>query len=467
MKRFNIKRSFKGLFFLSILLTGVLFFSTSCNDNQSSNPPTNGYTNDSFPGMIVWIKPGSTRADLNNWLNNNVKGLGPIDTAAYCSTCDNSLILLKGQGPDLFLQHQTASGGGGSTGNPLTGDDGPIYYSYNFEFPYTDAIDSSEIPPSAKIKFGKAYTDSVTVAVFDSGIDSTLISYNRFFYISSSPSCIVNSAATTGWNFSANPTNGFWEDDFNQRHGTKVSALIIGQVNALGGTGVKLLPIKIVTKAGTGNLFNALCGFSYAANRGAKIINASFGYYAPDKHDPAGLGTSYATLFKAFIQKYLTQNNILLVAAAGNTTPDENIRNLDKVAFYPASFAGDPDLPNVIAVTTVFEDPITHNATVSGTQNFSANVVDIGVNADVMPNYLFSNPFRTSHTLNGSSFAAPVATGQICANYHLLLNAAGAFQANRAAVLNMLNAQHLIHTNAALTGFIRGQNIMIKRPANN
>ncbi len=80
---------------------------------------------------------------------------------------------------------------------------------------------------------------------------------------------------------------------------------------------------------------------------------------------------------------------------------------------------------------------------VSVSQNYSPHVVALGVNADTILSgqQLFINPEVSSKTVNGSSFATPIVTGKISANY-FQLPASGSRK--KVDVLNMLAAIHEI-----------------------
>jgi len=67
----------------------------------------------------------------------------------------------------------------------------------------------------------------------------------------------------------------------------------------------------------------------------------------------------------------------------------------------------------VIAVTTVLEKS---GDSVSDHQNYSKNVVDVGIRAEV-EKFKFRNPRYTFPDLEGSSFATPKMTGLIAAYY--------------------------------------------------
>ncbi|MBW7890179.1 MAG: S8 family serine peptidase [Chitinophagaceae bacterium] len=418
---------------LAVFLLLIIISGCNCNadlpkdwTNYVIRSPYEGVKPDPYQQMIVWLKPGTARADFNSWLQDNIVKTekNELKIRFVCGSCDSSLFLMEGNGVELFMQGEVARGGSGSRAKPkVTGESGPLYYSTNLpvKYPVMDPI-------RERIQFPAppAYSEGeVKVAVFDTGIDTTFIQ-PEYLYRSSDPSCL--SGGDVGWDFADGNSN--WADNNPGRHGTTVARLILNEVENNGKGRLSILPVKVFDAEGTSDLYSILCGFAYAQNRKVDIINASFGYYEPlHKFNEDGIESgelSAPVLLKAFIEEYLTKNNILLVAAAGNKDDNMTVedgfptdtlqwRNLDSVHFYPASLSA--ELPNVITITTVYKD------LVSPTQNFSPHVVDAGVQADGIDNqghFYFSNPLDAgADPVAGSSFAAPVATGKTVSWYYL------------------------------------------------
>lgn len=135
-----------------------------------------------------------------------------------------------------------------------------------------------------------------------------------------------------GWNFITNKTSGVVEDG-SLEHGTHVAGIIAGDgsVGNFSGVapGAKLLPVSFLDQS-HGSIGTAILAMRYAAQRGAKIINASWG--GPDCSDI--LSEEITNLEK---------NNILFIAAAGNSSTDYDRGGTYE---YPAVF----NLPNMITV---------------------------------------------------------------------------------------------------------------------
>jgi len=439
--------------FISCLLLIITTLSVGCNKIKPENPA------DALPvqqadayllqdvsvksQLVVWKNPDSSTASFNRWMKrfiDTAKKKGGVQQM-YCSCCDSTLRLLWGTGVATYIQGNTTTGGSKATASTtVTGKDGPAYVSVNFrvnrprKLPTLGAY-SYHVNPYA----GK----SVTAAVFDTGLDTTG-GLKNFLYKSLNSSCLPG--AKNGYNFVNDNSNYY--DDNSEKHGTNVTRYITDQVVQLHKRSVRILPVKTNDKDGVGDLYSMLCGFAYARERGAQIINASIGFAEPRLENTyAGIDPN-VQLLQEFVHHYLTEDSILLVAAAGNLdkagvqaafdltgydiykdTPlpyPTNYRNLDQFSFYPASLSRNTErFWNVIAVTTVDTADIPN--VVSSYQNFSPNVVDFGVKADglIAPgHYVFNNPNLSAGvaaTLEGSSFATPIITGKLCANYDAVL----------------------------------------------
>jgi hypothetical protein len=407
------------------------------NNNGESPIDTVSTFSENLPldELVVWLKPGKSHDEYNAWRDSVSTNFGEVIENYICGTCDNSLVLLKGEGIKTYItKGGTVSGGQTtSTSTKATGEDGPVYVSRNFRVNFSKPRISST--SSFPQPVGTYSGTVVKVAVFDTGI--ALDELNNFMYASPGPSCIQG--ADYGWNFIQQ--NSDYSDNSDIKHGSIVTRLITNQVVKFGGNAVEILPVKTHNKNGVSDLARILCAFVYAKERGVNIINASFGLYLP-RNSIAGSLNPDARLIMEYVRHYLTENKILLVAAAGNKDDEnekaafdlENIpypndpRNLDYIYFLPASLAEIE--PNVIAVTTVHKS----SKTVSPIQNYSAKTVDIGVNADAVITdpilgdcYVFNHPLLGgTETVEGSSFAAPIVTGILCANYdkfkHVLEN---------------------------------------------
>lgn len=187
---------------------------------------------------------------------------------------------------------------------------------------------------------------------------------------------------TRGWDFVSNDNNPMDDND----HGTHVSGTIaaVGD-NGQGVVGVnrfaKIMPLKFLNSAGSGATSDAVEAIYYAIEKGAKVMNHSWG------------GGSYSqSLADAFTA---AQNaNIVMAVAAGNET-----RNIDNRPSYPASLTH----ANIISVAAT-----TKSDAIAYFSNYGAVGVDLGAPGDAI---LSSIPGNDYASFSGTSMASPHVAG--------------------------------------------------------
>jgi subtilisin family serine protease len=187
-----------------------------------------------------------------------------------------------------------------------------------------------------------------------------------------------------GWNFNKG-TNNAMDDN---GHGTHVAGTIAAGVNnkvgvaGVAGQGyVKIMPLKFLAENGSGYVSDAVGALTYATQKGARIVNASWG------------GGGYSQAFLAAMQQFQASGG-LFVAAAGN-----NSSNNDKTPHYPASY----NLANEIAVAS-----LGYNNLMSGFSNYGTGSV-----AMAAPGYYIASTWPNNQyaLLSGTSMAAPHVSG--------------------------------------------------------
>jgi subtilisin family serine protease len=181
-----------------------------------------------------------------------------------------------------------------------------------------------------------------------------------------------------GWDFVSNDND---PRDYNG-HGTHVAGTIGARGNnAAGVTGVnwrvKLMALRVADGNGVVTGAAMIAGFDYAASKGARVVNASFG--SPDSS-------------RALLDTVRSNPKTLFVAAAGNGGDDGAGDDNDRTPEYPCNFSA----PNVICVAA--SDRADRLASFS---NYGARSVDIaapGVDiASTLPAYtapIFSEGFE-------------------------------------------------------------------------
>ncbi|MFQ5628362.1 MAG: S8 family serine peptidase [bacterium] len=184
-----------------------------------------------------------------------------------------------------------------------------------------------------------------------------------------------------GWDF-FNNDNTVFDDPFNDDHGTHVSGTIaaVGN-NGVGVTGVNwqatVMPLKFLGPNG-GSTADAILAIQYATDKGARVMNASWG----------GGGFSQA------LKNAIDASGAVFCAAAGNSG-----LNNDIFPHYPSSYTS----ANLIAVAAT-----DHNDQVAGFSNFGATSVDLAAPG---VSILSTTPNNTYSFFNGTSMATPHVSG--------------------------------------------------------
>jgi subtilisin family serine protease len=253
--------------------------------------------------------------------------------------------------------------------------------------------------PDADIDAPEAWSSTtgsanVTVAVIDTGVDSSHPDLSSQIWINpgeNCPGCRTDGIDNDGngfvddwhgWDFANNDNNPM--DDHG--HGTHVS----GTIGAAGNNGVgvagvnwsvRIMPVKFLNAQGSGTDAGAVSAVLYAAQNGADVMNNSWA----------------DTVYSQALADAITvadQHRSLFVAAAGN-----NGANNDSTPTYPASY----DIPNVVAVAAT--DNTDNRAYFSNTGRRSVDLGAPGV--DIYSTW----PGGTYQYLSGTSMATPHVAG--------------------------------------------------------
>ena len=217
-------------------------------------------------------------------------------------------------------------------------------------------------------------SSAVVIAVIDTGVD-----YNH-------PDLAANmwtgSSGEHGYDF----YNGDSDPMDDNNHGTHCAGTIAGVGN--NGTGVagvnwqaKIMACKFLSGGGYGSTSDAIDAVIYAVNNGADILSNSWG------------GSGFSQALKDAVE-YANTNNVLFVAAAGNSGTDN-----DSSPQYPASY----DCDNVISVAAT-----DHSDGLAYFSCYGAASVDIGApGVDIYSTI----PGSSYDTYSGTSMATPHVAG--------------------------------------------------------
>ena len=211
-----------------------------------------------------------------------------------------------------------------------------------------------------------------------------------------------------GWDFVAgdnNPRPDFkewWYTKEGIDHGTIVAgvAASVGN-NSRGTAGVaweaKIMPIRVLDSAGSGDVLTVIEGIDYAVEKGVDVINLSF------------IGSGFSkSLFLALERAY--KAGIVVVAAVGNYAGSG--KNLDEEPLYPVCYYGGDGENIVIGVAATDKDDKKAQFSNYGTKcvDVSAPGVDIWGTVAYNPGLPEFTEYY-SGGWSGSSVAAPIVAG--------------------------------------------------------
>ena len=168
-------------------------------------------------------------------------------------------------------------------------------------------------------------------------------------------------------------------------HGTHCAGVIGASHNTIGIAGVmsnvKLLPIKFLSDAGSGETIDAISAIDYAIKRGVNVMSNSWGG-----------GDKEQSLLEAIIAAEAA--GITFVAAAGNDSSDN-----DRVSSFPANY----DVSNVISVGS-----FTGAGAKSSFSNYGVKSVHVTAPGSSILSTFKKNGYSS---LSGTSMATPHVAG--------------------------------------------------------
>jgi subtilisin family serine protease len=260
------------------------------------------------------------------------------------------------------------------------------------------------------LKFRPGYKSENTavIAIVDTGLDTLL-------FAPANRKDILWNGPNGSKNFVEGANVNDYRDDHVIRHGSVVTGIALNSFYKMTKSYAlpKVMALKALDQNGKGNIFDIVCAINYAIINHATAINLSLGYYG--EANPS-------------LEYYLRQSkidSIPVITAAGNTSGqrdtatsvcEDQINNSNELKpghlFYPAC-SNNPESFLVIAVTG-FSSP----GIPCFYQNYSKEYVNLAVlnrlsetNCCSYTLDFINSPF----SLEGSSFATPVVSGEVAA----------------------------------------------------
>lgn len=189
-------------------------------------------------------------------------------------------------------------------------------------------------------------------------------------------------------------------------HGTHVAGLVAGSHSGIAPQ-ASIIPIKVLSASGSGDIGTVAAGVLYAIDQGADVINLSLG------GSTGGIITNEVQQLINAVQS-AANNGVMLVAAAGNGGPDGIGDCNDADPIYPA---------NIDSVAMISVAAVDTQNNLTSYSNFGASTVDIaapgGSNyASIISTYrkiCYSSCSTYSNYvgMSGTSMATPIVSGVI------------------------------------------------------
>jgi subtilisin family serine protease len=274
----------------------------------------------------------------------------------------------------------------------------------------TGGTEGADIDAEAAWDANKGST-SVVIGIVDSGIDLDHpdLTANLWHNTDEIPNNLIDDDGNgyvddyDGWDFVSNdktpePVPGAGLNE-GVNHGTHVAGIVSAVTNnGVGVAGVswycKVMAVKILDNNGDSTTTRAVNGMKYAVDKGAQIINCSFG-------TPPG---EYSLTFDLTVD-YVYGKDGLIVAAAGNDGLD-----IDIVTNMESPVCNDRGANKVLGVASTTDDDLK-----SSFSNYGATYVDVSAPGSSIYSTLFNNgspSFSTDYgLLSGTSMSAPVVSG--------------------------------------------------------
>ncbi|MEM6771369.1 MAG: S8 family serine peptidase [Bacteroidota bacterium] len=255
----------------------------------------------------------------------NIYGARKVRAVNSCGCGDRKLFAIEFH-PSIFGEERGMRGREEVASNIGKEEVDPNYYL----LPELEQVQPhpayNQLPANFSIRPSGKPAAPVKIAVLDTGIDPYFQDPANTggmepLYLWENPNARDNCYPNDifGWDF-VNNDNAPVDDN---SHGTHVASRIAQQLGANApDVNYQFMSLKMLDNNGVGNSFHAACAVLYAAENGADVINASWGFY----------GELDKTLKRAF--RYAQQRRVATMTSAGNLRVD-----LTQYNHYPSEFA--------------------------------------------------------------------------------------------------------------------------------
>ena len=194
----------------------------------------------------------------------------------------------------------------------------------------------------------------IVVAVIDSGVDANNpdlvgrvidgVDYrDGISYVNNQTGLIDNCVSYTDARYVGKPDHADFGKYDPDGHGTHVAGIIASNSIRVKSVAPQatIMPVRVLSSSGSGDVSDVACGIIYAANNGARVINMSLGLSLDEGTDIVSPALSAAVA-------YAITKNVVVVAASGND-------GTTGINTYPAAL---PDVIGVGAISNNSGQPI-------------------------------------------------------------------------------------------------------------
>jgi len=342
----------------------------------------------------------------------------PLGSSIKRCLCDENIFLI-GIDPTLGAETNVTNAG---NSRPGLGDEGGGF-SPNYVIENTNQEENIPKFTTNKVQpLPRSSPNTSTiplVAILDSGIDLSVFKESPLaaglYGKASSPDVCNITDDTSGYNFTVDPPNNSITD--NHGHGTAVTLAYkygLDKIDPSAWSQQRVLPIKVLDECGNGSVYSAACGIAYAKQKGADVINMSFGINFNNRH------LEYAV-------KQISRSAI--VCSAGNDTMRLSRSNHFPSGYaytYTSATAGQND-PNENGLSNAFEvmainknflaagpDQASYPlATYSNYRNSAFAEIGNDIGPIINQAYASISTTRVDCLMQGTSFAAPMLSATI------------------------------------------------------